>query len=195
MGASIKIAIAEASFILRSGVILVLEQLNIVRIDILEIDDPEQLKTVLARQSPDILIVNPSFLGMYSVQLFRKEFPHLKCVALLLSLADVHLMGTYDETISIYDGYEIIKEKLTQLLVHYKETEKQHEPLSSREKDVLLYVIHGLTNKQIAEKLCLSSHTVMTHRRNISAKLQIHSTAGLAIYAIANKLVTLDNVQ
>ncbi|MGM9846564.1 MAG: LuxR C-terminal-related transcriptional regulator [Muribaculaceae bacterium] len=63
--------------------------------------------------------------------------------------------------------------------------------LSDREKDVLIGITEGLSNKEIADKLCLSVHTVTTHRRNISAKLQIHTTAGLIIYAIANKLVTL----
>jgi regulator of cell morphogenesis and NO signaling len=52
-----------------------------------------------------------------------------------------------------------------------------------------------MTNKQIADELRLSTHTVITHRRNISAKLQIHSTAGLTIYAIVNKLVELDEVK
>ena len=45
-----------------------------------------------------------------------------------------------------------------------------------------------MTNKQIAERLCLSAHTVITHRRNIAGKLQIHSPAGLTIYAIVNKV-------
>ena len=52
-----------------------------------------------------------------------------------------------------------------------------------------------MTNKEIAEKLFLSIHTVITHRRNISKKLQIHSAAGLTIYAIVNKLVTLSDVK
>jgi regulator of cell morphogenesis and NO signaling len=52
-----------------------------------------------------------------------------------------------------------------------------------------------MTNKQIADELCLSTHTVITHRRNISAKLQIHSVAGLTIYAIVNKMVELDEVK
>ena len=57
------------------------------------------------------------------------------------------------------------------------------------------YVVKGLTNKSIADKLCLSVHTVITHRRNIARKLQIHSSAGLTIYAIVNKLVELKDVQ
>jgi len=56
-------------------------------------------------------------------------------------------------------------------------------------------VVKGLTNKEIADKLCLSVHTVITHRRNIARKLQIHSPAGLTIYAIVNKLVELKDVE
>ena len=69
------------------------------------------------------------------------------------------------------------------------------ETLSDREKEVLVCVAKGLSNKEIADSLFLSVHTVATHRRNISGKLQIHSTAGLIIYAIANKLVSLQDIR
>ncbi|MBP3424938.1 MAG: helix-turn-helix transcriptional regulator [Alistipes sp.] len=69
------------------------------------------------------------------------------------------------------------------------------ELLSSREKDIVICVARGLSNKEIADHLNLSIHTVATHRRNIAAKLQIHSTAGLTIYAIANKLVDLKEIK
>jgi len=67
-------------------------------------------------------------------------------------------------------------------------TEKP-DALSGREKDIVVCVAKGMSNKEIADALCLSVNTVTTHRRNISAKLQIHSPAGLAIYAVVNKLV------
>ena len=63
------------------------------------------------------------------------------------------------------------------------------EELSEREKDVLIQVVHGLSNKEIADVLCISTHTVISHRKNIARKLNIHSTAGLTIYAIVNHLV------
>lgn len=67
--------------------------------------------------------------------------------------------------------------------------------LSDREKEVVIYVVKGLSNKEIAEKLYISVNTVMTHRRNISRKLQIHSPSGLTIYAIVNGLINLDEVK
>lgn len=69
------------------------------------------------------------------------------------------------------------------------------EELSEREKDVLVQVVRGLSNKEIADVLCISTHTVITHRKNITRKLNIHSTAGLTIYAIVNKLVDLSNLE
>jgi regulator of cell morphogenesis and NO signaling len=72
------------------------------------------------------------------------------------------------------------------------QTEKQEtETLSERERDVLIQLVNGLSNKEIADQLCISVHTVITHRKNITRKLNIHSTAGLTIYAIVNKLITI----
>ena len=76
-----------------------------------------------------------------------------------------------------------------------EEDKPKADTLSDREKDVLIAITKGLSNKEIADTLCLSIHTVTTHRRNISNKLQIHSTAGLIIYAIANKLVNLQDIK
>lgn len=67
--------------------------------------------------------------------------------------------------------------------------------LSEREKEVVVEVVKGLSNKEIAENMFISVNTVMTHRRNISKKLNIHSPAGLTIYAIVNGLVKLDEIE
>ena len=69
------------------------------------------------------------------------------------------------------------------------------EELSDRERDVLVQVVRGLSNKEIADVLCISTHTVISHRKNITRKLNIHSTAGLTIYAIVNKLVDLNSLE
>lgn len=65
------------------------------------------------------------------------------------------------------------------------------ESLTDREKEVIAEVAHGLSNKEIADKLNLSFHTITTYRKNISAKLNIHSTAGLVIFAILHHLIEI----
>lgn len=74
-------------------------------------------------------------------------------------------------------------------------TDTASDELSDREKEVICLVVRGLSNKEIAEKLFISTNTVMTHRRNIARKTQIHSPAGLTIYAIVNGLINLDEVK
>lgn len=69
------------------------------------------------------------------------------------------------------------------------------ETLSDREKDVIVSVVQGMINKEIAEHLHISVNTVITHRRNIARKLKIHSPAGLTIYAIVNNLVDISAVK
>lgn len=69
------------------------------------------------------------------------------------------------------------------------------DSLSDREKDIIKCVARGLSNKEIASELCLSIHTVTTHRRNLSSKLQIHSPAGLTIFAIIHNLIDLKDIK
>ena len=69
------------------------------------------------------------------------------------------------------------------------------DQLSDRERDVIIAVVQGMSNKEIADHLCISVNTVITHRRNIARKLQIHSPAGLTIYAIVNNLVDITTVK
>ena len=75
------------------------------------------------------------------------------------------------------------------------QTPMSDEQLSDREKDVIVALVQGMTNKEIADHLFISINTVITHRRNIARKLQIHSPAGLTIYAIVNNLVDISSVK
>lgn len=73
--------------------------------------------------------------------------------------------------------------------------ENNKEVLSEREKEVILGVVKGQTNKEIADKLFISLHTVLTHRKNIARKLEIHSPAGLVIYAIVHGIVSVEEIK
>ena len=72
---------------------------------------------------------------------------------------------------------------------------ESNESISDREKDVIISLVQGMSNKEIADHLCISINTVITHRRNIARKLQIHSAAGLTIYAIVINLVDISAVK
>ena len=72
---------------------------------------------------------------------------------------------------------------------------QNQDALSDREKDVIVSLVQGMSNKEIADHLCISVNTVITHRRNIARKLQIHSPAGLTIYALVNGLVDISSVK
>lgn len=82
--------------------------------------------------------------------------------------------------------------KISQMI---SKNQENNENLSEREKDVIMSLVQGMTNKEIADHLCISINTVITHRRNIARKLQIHSPAGLTIYAIVNNLVDISAVK
>jgi DNA-binding NarL/FixJ family response regulator len=196
MKSPFKVVIIEPSLFIRSGVISVLYQLNLVQMDVLEFAKIEQLKGNGDWKNPNLLIINPQALGMLSFQQFKKDSanPKVKCIALQTSLFDTSMLKAYDEVISLYDSFEQITEKLTKLMVD-PELSKRQEVLTLREKEIIIFIVKGFTNKQIAEKLFLSTHTIISHRRNIAVKLQIHSAAGLTIYAIVNKLVELDEIK
>ena len=104
----------------------------------------------------------------------------------------VHIMREHEDFIPELD---FVLEKDGRIIGNIIYTKAQLVNEAGREKEILVAVARGLTNKQIAEKLCLSTHTVITHRRNIAAKLQIHSAAGLTIYAIVNRFVDLNDVK
>jgi len=75
------------------------------------------------------------------------------------------------------------------------QTPDSSNALSDREKEVVVSLVQGMSNKEIADHLFISINTVITHRRNIARKLQIHSPAGLTIYAIVNHLVDISSVR
>ncbi len=75
-----------------------------------------------------------------------------------------------------------------------KSRTRKLEGLTSREAEVLQLVACGFLNKQIADKLAISLHTVISHRKNLTRKLQIKTVAGLTIYALLNGLISSKDI-
>lgn len=99
-------------------------------------------------------------------------------------------------SISSWEEKEVIVETIMKMLSFHSE-DSESDPshkLTRREETIVRLVSMGLTNKQIAQKLFLSTHTVTTHRKNISGKLGIKSVSGLTVYAIVNGIITIEEV-
>lgn len=192
----IKVVIAEQSAILRSGVATVLRRSSEFDFMINEIGENESMRLFLRMHTPDLLIINPLFVAGLNINDLKKEYPSLKTAILQTSFLDTKIIADYDFCLSIYDSVEEIGAKLNFL---FRNSEGQDLPtessLSLREKEIISYVVRGFTNKLIAETLTISIHTVIAHRRNIARKLQIHSSAGLTIYAIAHRIVSIEDVK
>lgn len=193
---NIKIVIAENSLILRSGISAVLKRLSDYTFSINEVSNMDAFMLFSRLHRPEIAIINPLFLGGVSIANYKRDNPDTKVVALVSGYFDNKTLADFDGSISIFDGLDTVNDTISSVL-HIEEDDDniETEQLSQREKEIIGCVVKGLTNKAIAEKLSISIHTVITHRRNISKKLQIHSSAGLAIYAIVNKIVEIQDIK
>ncbi len=192
---NIKVVIADNSAIIRAGITTVLKRLPNYTFSTNEISNLETLQMFLRLHTPEILLINPLILSNNTISVIKKEFPKIKTVAILSSFIDSKTLTDFDDTISIFDETDSIITKMDGLLTKNEEESTDTEQLSYREKEIIACIVKGMTNKAIADKLSISIHTVITHRRNITKKLQIHSAAGLAIYAIVNKIVEIQDIK
>ncbi len=103
--------------------------------------------------------------------------------------------SAFDETLSVYCDVSTIKATIDKIIAGFSDGRDTADELTPREREIIIGVVKGLSNKEIAGHLNVSVNTVMTHRRNIASKLQIHSPAGLTIYAIVSKLVSIDEIK
>lgn len=194
----LKIVIAEPSAIIRSGMTVMLKRIPGCRIIPVEIHTVDALKSYLINHSVDVLIINPVGWGLIDLPKMKEEGDNkdMKSIALVYSLMDQQTLSNYDESIGIYDSLDQIKAKLDKVAnLETAENTGNNNALSAREKEIVICVVKGMTNKDIAGTLFLSAHTVISHRRNIARKLEIHSTSGLTIYAIMNKLISLEDLK
>lgn len=197
MDVVIKIAIADPSIIIRSGLSMVLKKIQGYHIHTIDIPSKELLLSNLKTYKPDFLFINPIYWGTINKQEIQKSsnLETLRCFALVSGFIDTNILKLFDDNINLYDNTETIKKKLDSFFEISTDDTDENQPLSNREKEIIVGVVKGYTNKEIAANLFLSIHTVVTHRRNIARKLDIHSSSGLTIYAIINKLVELDEIK
>lgn len=183
-----------------SGATLFFEQLfrqhNDLKLQVEVLDDPYSIVERCLELVPDLLIVAPQIICDPLLPLFRERIGRndLPVVAYCSTLIESEMTKHFDGKLLTTDGASEVLNVLENVL-DVERMDESEMVLTPREQEVVVAVVKGMTNKEIAESFYLSTHTVITHRRNIARKLNIHSPSGLTIYAIMNKLVTLDDIK
>ena len=149
----------------------------------------DELDILMIRVNINIAILNPGSIINRNRQFvkLRNKYKNTLWLALVYSFIDTKLINEFDDLIYITDTNDLIFRKIDRFRNSNKE--KVRDDLSKREKDVLTHLVRGLSNKEIAEALNISIHTVISHRKNIAEKTGIRSLPGLTIYAISNKII------
>ena len=189
------LAVAETSYIIRKGLVYALSQLSTVS-KVVEIREHEDIVYQLNILEPDAVIINPMLLSHGLKQDLKQQLKLNKktcIIALVYNMIDEQFYRSYDGIIRINDSESKVEEIISKCFNEPQHTSEQEE-LSDREKDILISVVKGMSNKEIADHHNISIHTVITHRRNIGRKLGIHSASGLTVYAILNKLVDIKEI-
>lgn len=191
------LAVAETSYIIRKGLVYVLSQLPGVA-KVVELKEMDDISYQLSILQPDAVLINPMLLGHFSKQDVRQQLnldKKVAVIALVYNLIDEQFYRSYNAIIRINDSESKIEETLNACLNKDQNNNPEMEELSDREKEILISVVKGMSNKEIAEHHNISIHTAITHRRNITRKLKVHSISGLTIYAIINKLIDISEIK
>ena len=185
----IKFIIVEESYIIRKGLIKLINHFSDIQI-LKEIDNEKQFKKYFDKLKVDFWIINTSFIDNFEQ---KKLHDNQKKIIVFSTDETIKINSFFIEKLNINDHKDLLIEKLKQVLnTIQKKSKKISSELTKREKDIVKYIAKGQTNKEIAEELFISIHTVITHRKNISKKLGIRTASGLTIYAILNKIISLD---
>lgn len=203
-----KVFIAESSYLIKEG----LKALISKSFDIDFVGNAEssgELIPQLVDAKPDVLFVNyasPLILGS-DVELIINAFPNIKVIAItdrpdpmdvvkyMRAGIDGHLLYSCSEEEIKESLFSVVKNerffcgKVLEVIDKENSTKTftcEGIRLSKREIEVIELVAQGFSNKEIAEGLFLSVHTVLTHRKNLMQKLGLKNTAGLVVYAVQN---------
>ena len=188
-----KIIIVEPSPIVSAGLASYFDDCKQISI-VSQLNRIDRMEEKLAAYNPDILIINPLLIAYDSNEQFLKicrDFSNVIPVALVSTYVDAGILKQFKDVIEINDSKQKVVTKIFNLLNDNKLTQDKPESveLSNRETDVLIALVKGMTNKEISDKLFISVHTVITHRKNIIRKTGIKSVSGLTVYALLNNLV------
>ena len=186
-----RVIICEASEIIANGLAEIIN--GMAQFDVVSrLDHPEHLSEKITALDATLLIINPTLLGFHNKDFLSqigKEHPQLTLVALVTSCLDHSMLTPYAGVIEINDTRSKIISKMNEFAQSDATKSNDDVELSKRETDVLVAVAKGMMNKEIADEMNISIHTVISHRKNITRKTGIKSVSGLTVYALLNNLI------
>ena len=186
-----RVIICEASEIIANGLAEIIN--GMAQFDVVSrLDHPEHLSEKITALDATLLIINPTLLGFHNKDFLSqigKEHPQLTLVALVTSCLDHSMLTPYAGVIEINDTRSKIISKMNEFAQSEATKSTDDVELSKRETDVLVAVAKGMMNKEIADEMNISIHTVISHRKNITRKTGIKSVSGLTVYALLNNLI------
>ena len=184
--------LAIDSYLVRKGTVSLLSRIPDIRI-IREFSAADSFRQYATRQDIDFLVISQSIFDQSSAVFV--SHPGLLERTILLKEESVSHLEIHN-SIHLWEEKEVITAKIKRLIELHSSSlsTSGSSELTQREKTIVRLVSMGLTNRQIAEELFLSTHTVTTHRKNISSKLGIKSVSGITVYAIVNNIITIEEV-
>lgn len=193
----LKIIIVSHSEIMAHGISTMLSSSPSRRFEITVISPKSFSEFRPTLSGSDIIIADTlSFSADQITQLKNSTLSSPTIIGLYSSALPVSVTRIYDHLLSVYADRNQILQTIEKASESLNRTDTVNtDELTPREKEIVVRVVKGKSNKEIANELNVSIHTVTTHRRNIASKLQIHSPSALTIYAIVSKLVAIDEIK
>ncbi|EKO3454606.1 response regulator transcription factor [Vibrio fluvialis] len=211
MGKPIRVVIVDDHRVVLEGFMARLEMEPEIEVIATASNGLEALE-VVKQHRPDVILMDvsmPIMNGIDATRLIKEEVPDAKVLMLTMHDNREYIMKVMQAGAVGYMLKEISAEKMVQAIktvnlgsTYFCESVTQTlftqeiipsaqkpNPLSRREEAVLKMVAQGHSSKKIASLLNISYRTVETHRQNIKHKLDIHSTAELAQYAIQHGML------
>lgn len=187
----INIAVIEPSQIIFEGLSNILMKFK-KDFYVYRFNDLDEFRISASKEIFNVAVVNPSVIQnrLPDFVKLKNTQPLVFWIALVYSYFDEDLLQKFDDTLSVTAPVEQITGKIMQ--INQVGDKSTHDDLSDREIEVLTQMVKGMANKEIADILNISIHTVISHRKNITEKTGIKSLSGLTIYAITKKIIPLD---
>ena len=187
-----RVGILEPSAIIVNGLSNIL--LKAGNFDLYKIDYVADMQRFITANKLQLIIINPQLLQQTGKELahLKLKNPNVVWCALVYSFFEPKYLNQFDLQIAITDlPSEIVEAVNSKLNDESADDTDLSKQLSDRELDVLRLLVQWNMNKEIADKLNISVHTVISHRKNITQKTGIKTQSGLTIYALSNKIINL----